>query len=114
MAGHYWTNVDGEYRRDEFPIPVVTVPGLCDIEVDLDRTGVTAKLPTPTAVALDCSPFAGTRFTVYGITDFLVDHKRVDEGPDVLASRLRDRDEAEVFFSFELPIDVPGHNWWAW
>ena len=42
--GHYHKDAAGEYQKDVYPIPVISVMGLCDIEIDFDGTTVTAKL----------------------------------------------------------------------
>lgn len=39
-SGHYHKNAEGKYVMDFFPIPVVTVKGVCDIEIDLDKVSV--------------------------------------------------------------------------
>lgn len=31
--GHYHKNVDGLYQADAYPIPVISVMGLCDIQI---------------------------------------------------------------------------------
>lgn len=47
FSGHYSKDETGQYRMDDFPIPVVTVPGRWDIELGLELTTVSAKLRRP-------------------------------------------------------------------
>ena len=43
FSGHYEKDGDGEYSRNDYPIPVISVKGYCDIEVNPDCVTVTAK-----------------------------------------------------------------------
>lgn len=42
--GHYHKGENGDWCRESYPIPVVTVKGLCDIEVSFDKITVSTKL----------------------------------------------------------------------
>lgn len=35
--GHYQKNEDGSFSRDSYPIPVLSVIGVCDTELQFDR-----------------------------------------------------------------------------
>ncbi len=41
---HYHKGESGEWHRESYPIPVVTVKGLCDIEISFDEITVSTKL----------------------------------------------------------------------
>lgn len=49
--GHYQKNSAGKWVRDAYPISVITVKGLCDIEIQFDRISVSTKLK-PTALRI--------------------------------------------------------------
>lgn len=51
--GHYHKTAEGECREDKYPIPVISVLGLADIEVDVDGLTVTAKLSKKQIAGLD-------------------------------------------------------------
>lgn len=62
-SGHSHISSDGFRRIDWFPLPVVTLDGLCDVVVDLDRVVVDTKLRRGGASSL---PFE--QFEKYEIT----------------------------------------------
>ena len=43
-SGHYTKNSVGIYEADAFPIPVLSIKGLCDVEFHIDQIQVTTKL----------------------------------------------------------------------
>ena len=47
-SGHYHRTAEG-WVRESYPIPVITIKGLCDIELSFREMTVTAKLPSPNA-----------------------------------------------------------------
>ncbi|MDE5597728.1 MAG: hypothetical protein K2J04_07840 [Lachnospiraceae bacterium] len=42
--GHYHRNEAGEWSRESYTIPVISVNGLCDIEIQFDKVSVSTKL----------------------------------------------------------------------
>lgn len=42
---HYHKDDRGNWVREAYPIPVIGVNGVCDIEIHFDTISVTAKLP---------------------------------------------------------------------
>ncbi len=42
--GHYHKSEDGDWERESYPIPVVGVKGICDIEIQFDKITVSAKM----------------------------------------------------------------------
>lgn len=105
FAGHYWPDGRGDYRMDRFPIPVISLEGLCDIEIDFEFTGITAKLPKQAAIGLDHAVFEEMAYTVYGVEDYQTDYKSLEESPDILPKRLKNSREAAFFYSFLLAGD---------
>lgn len=102
--GHYHKNEAGKYREDAYPIPVIDVKGLCDIEIDFDSIRITTKLKKEQLLALDWSKLGGTQFEVYGVEDYLCDYGNNQE---LLQMNLRivSSRETEFFVSFLLPPD---------
>lgn len=105
-AGHNWPDAAGGYQMDHYPIPVITVQDLCDIEIDFAHTSITAKQSKEAALRLDDSAFQGMRFAVYGLEDFQTDYKKAKESPDVLPERLKNSGETAFFYSFLFSGDV--------
>ena len=73
--GHYARDARGEFRRQAYPIPVVSVKGLCDIELGFSLLNVTAKLHRTQALTFpyETLPSAYT-FEAYGVEDYLSDY----------------------------------------
>ena len=72
--GHYHKNSEGNYRPDAYPIPVISVKGLCDIEIDFDGTSITSKLSKEQIISFDWNLLGNVKFEVYGVNDFLRDY----------------------------------------
>ncbi len=106
FAGHYWPVGKEGYQMDQFPIPVVTVEGLCDIEIDLEFTGITAKLSKQALMSLDHAMFNDIPYTVYGVMDFEKIFKGLGETPECLAERIQTSDETAFFYSFLFSADM--------
>jgi len=49
--GHYHKNETGNWCRESYPIPVIGVKGLCDIEIPFDKISVSTKLKRDAALA---------------------------------------------------------------
>ncbi len=101
--GHFHKDACGEYRRDVYPIPVIGVAGLCDIELDIDIIRVTSKLTKNQIISFDWSAFEDVSFDVYGVENYLTDYgnnQSVDAIKDVVPSSL----ESEFFISFFMSI----------
>jgi len=108
--GHYHKNNAGLYQADAYPIPVISVMGLCDIEIDFDGITVTTKLSKDQITAFDWNTFgADAHFEVYGAEDYLRDYgneRSIDEiNGNVLSSV-----EKEFFVSFSLPMSTNGEE----
>lgn len=110
FCGHYSKDETGQYRMDDFPIPVVTVPGRWDIELGLELTTVSAKLRRAAALALSPEELGDVPFEAYGVEDYLLDLYL----PGTDFSRLRENilacGEEEIGFSFCLPTDAPAER----
>ena len=100
--GHYHKDAAGEYQKDVYPIPVISVMGLCDIEIDFDGTTVTAKLSREQLEETDWSDWAGIPFEVYGFEDYLLDFGTGQNAKEMRRRALASL-EKEFFISFFLP-----------
>ncbi len=64
--GHYHKNDSGNWHRESYPIPVISVKGFCDIEIQFDKISVSTKLKRNTALSYSFEKFAGYEFEAYG------------------------------------------------
>lgn len=99
--GHYQKDEDGDYVRNDYPIPVVEVMGLCDIEIEPDHLAVSATMTRERALAYDFDRLRGYAYEVYGVQDYLADYA----GEDVKAA-IRNSAEREIAFSFYFPFET--------
>ena len=72
--GHYQKDPEGKWVRDAYPIPVITVKGLCDIEIQFDGISVSTKLKRETALEYPFDKFMDHGFEAYGVEDYLGDY----------------------------------------
>ena len=105
-SGHYHKNVEGKYVMDFFPIPVVTVKGLCDIEIDLDKVSVSTKLRREVALKYSYEKMSGYEFEVYGVDEYLNDFYVKGNSYSELVENIASSKEIEIGFSFLFSEDV--------
>lgn len=107
-SGHYRRGVDGEYQRDSFPIPVVEVPGYCDVEVNLDCVTVSTKLRRDVALVYTFEKFQQYEFDAFGIDDYLSDFYLPGMTIEQMKENIRSSDETEIGFSFKFTHEIDG------
>lgn len=105
--GHY-RRTDAGYHMEVFPIPVVSVTGLCDIEIGLDEITVSTKLPREAALSYDYDKLAARPFEAFGVVEYLNDFYLPGDSFDTFRSRMLDSHEAEIGFSFQFSMNEEG------
>ena len=105
-SGHYHKNAEGKYVMDFFPIPVVTVKGLCDIEIDLDKVSVSTKLRREVALNYSYEKLSGYEFEAYGVDEYLDDFYVKGNSYSELVDNIARSKEIEIGFSFLFSEDV--------
>lgn len=105
-SGHYSKNAEGRYVMDFFPIPVVTVKGLCDIEIDLDKVSVSTKLKREVALNYSYEKLSEYEFEAYGVDGYLDDFYVKGNSYAELAENIAGSKEKEIGFSFLFSGDV--------
>lgn len=107
--GHFHKNEAGNYQEDAYPIPVISVMGLCDIEIDFDAITFTTKLKKGQIADFDWRKLGGVPFEVYGVEDYLSDY-----GSSQNSAQIKDgvsgSKETEFFVSFSFPIETDGEQ----
>ncbi len=105
-SGHYNKTNDGQYERDYYPIPVVSVKGFCDVEINLDSISVSTKLKRADALKYDYSKLKGYTFEVYGVEDYSDDYYHKGLTIYDLVTNIGKSDEKEIGFAFYFDFDV--------
>ncbi|MDE6748304.1 MAG: hypothetical protein K2K21_04470 [Lachnospiraceae bacterium] len=106
--GHYHKNDAGEWHRESYPIPVISVKGFCDIEIQFDKITVSTKLKREAALSYSFEKFSEYEFEVYGVEDYLADFYHDGQMIQEMKENISACDEAEIGFSFAFPFDVEG------
>ena len=104
--GHYHMDETGNWFRESYPIPVIDVKGLCDIEIPFDKITISTKLKRNAALTYSFEKFAGYEFEAYGVEDYLADFYHSGQTLQELQKNIRACDEKEIGFSFVFPFDV--------
>ncbi len=99
-GGHYRLGGDGAYHRDCFPLPVVEVAPICDIELNLDGITVSTKLSREDALRGTYGALARYPFEAYGVEDFTSDFYRPGMPLAELKQRIQESGEQQIGFSF--------------
>lgn len=103
--GHYSRDSSGEYTMEYFPIPVISVAGLCDIELHFEELTVSAKLSRRQALEHTFAGLEGYAFEAYGIRDYLKGFYFPGQDLDTLRQNILSSDEEEVGFSFAAELE---------
>ena len=105
-SGHYHKNAEGKYAMDFFPIPVVTVKGLCDIEIDLDKVSVSTKLKREVTLNYSYEKLSDYEFEAYGVDGYWDDFYVKGNTYAELVENITRSKEKEIGFSFLFSRDV--------
>lgn len=109
-SGHYHRNDAGDWCMDSYPIPVISISGICDIEIDFHRISVSTKLPRAKALNYSYDKVVHYDFEVFGVADYLCDFYRSGMSVEKMKSNISNSDEQEIGFSFAFPFDVEGQT----
>ena len=103
---HYHRNESGNYDMDYFPIPVVTVKDICDIEIDLTQVSITAKRTRDKALSYDFNKLSSYSFEAFGVENYLDDFYVAEDTIDTMIDKIMKSNEENNFFSFYFPYEV--------
>ena len=104
--GHYNKGESGNYEKDYFPIPEVTIKGLCDIEIGLEQISVSTKLSRDKALWYEYDRIKMYRFEVYGVVNYLEDFYSEGSTVETLIENVKKSTEENIGFSFYFPFEV--------
>lgn len=108
--GHYHRDESGGWAREAYPIPVIGVRGICDIEIEFDKISVSTKLERNTALEYSFEKLGGYEFEAYGVDDYLADFYHNGQTVEELKNNIRSCDETEIGFSFDFSLDTDGRQ----
>lgn len=104
--GHYARDESGNWFRESYPILVIEVKGLCDIEIEFDKISVSTKLKRETALNYSFKEFTGFDFEAYGVENYLADFYHFGQTIQDMKENILACDEKEIGFSFVFPFDI--------
>lgn len=103
--GDHSVRIEGEYRTQEFPIPVVDVADLCDVGFGLDGCWLELHLSRAQALAFDWKQLPEDA-EVYGAEDFLSDFYHAGMDMDGIARRIAESGEKHIHAALSFPRDA--------
>lgn len=103
---HYSRGESGDYEIEYFPIPVITIKGICDIEIGLNQISVTTKLSRNGALSYDFEKVKTYSFEAYGVENYLDDFYTAGNTIDVMIDKIMKSEEENIFFSFYFSHEV--------
>lgn len=104
--GHYKRTADGTWDMEQYPIPVINVNRLSDIEIDFSGISVTNKLTRDAASEYSFDLFSTYKFEAYGVDDYLSDFYHDGLTIQELKANIQSSAENEIGFQFFLPFDI--------
>ena len=103
--GHYH-NDESEWAREAYPISVIEVSGICDIEIEFNEVSVSTKLKREQVLEYSFDKFSDYKFEVYGANDYLTNIYDSRQLLRVLKENIENCPENEICFSFDFPFNV--------
>ncbi len=108
--GHYRQDENGGWKRDSYPIPVVSVRDYCDIEISFDELSVSTKLKRAKALEYPYEKILQYNFEAFGVEDYLITFYKKGMSLDELKANISKSGEREIGFAFTFPFDVEGND----
>ncbi len=105
-GGHYHKDENGEWIRESYPIPVVSVKGICDVEISFEEISVSAKLKRKKALEYSYEKILCYQFEAFGVEDYLSDFYKTGQTVEELKKNISESDEKEIFFTFKVPDEM--------
>lgn len=88
------------------PIPVVSVEGLCDIELGFSALNATAKLARAQSLAFPYEALPPRSLEACGVEDYLSDCYHAGQRLEALRKNAASSHETEIGFAFSLPMAI--------
>lgn len=85
---------------------MISVNGLCDIEIQFDKVSVSTKLKRGKALGYSFEKFVQYEFEAYGVEDYLADFYHEGQTVNEMKENIQTSDETDIGFSFVFPFDI--------
>lgn len=106
--GNYHRDKSGNYVMEYYPIPIIEVQGLCDVEINVENITVSTKLTKQNAVEYNYGKLEKYSFEVYGVECYLQDFYDSGMTTEELRAEITKSEEKEIGFSFKFDFDITG------
>lgn len=110
--GHYDKDETGNWFLEYYPIPVISVKDICDIEISFDKISISTKLKQNTSLTYNFEKFIQYEFEAYGVDDYLADFYHSGKTIQYLKENIRASNENKIGFSFIFPFDTDGKQFY--
>lgn len=91
---------------DEYPIPVISMKDLCDVEISLDTVTVTTKRKRVDVLGDPLDEYSGMEFEVYGVENYLDDYLLSGISTEGVQNKIRKSQVRELGFSFVFSFET--------
>lgn len=108
--GHYRKTDSGKWEREAFPIPVISIHGICDIEIHDKRLSFSTKMKKENALAFSFVPYTVYEFEAYGVEDYLADYFHSGITLDDMQQQIQKSGENEIGFAIIVPFDFENRS----
>lgn len=108
--GHYRKTDSGKWEREAFPIPVISIHGICDIEIHDERLSFSTKMKKENALAFSFVPYTVYEFEAYGVEDYLADYFHSGITLDDMQQQIQKSGENEIGFAIIVPFDFENRS----
>lgn len=105
-SGQYHKGDNGNWIISSYPIPVIGIKGLCDIEIYFDKISVSTKMQRDTVLSYSFEKLSGYEMRAYGAKDHFADFYHTGQTIPEMKDRICACGEKEIGFSFLFPFDI--------
>ncbi len=107
-SGHYHKTEEGNWQYESYPIPVISVKGLCDVEISFQGISVSTKLKRASALEYAYEKIKSYHFEAYGVEDYFCDFYGEGQTIEDLKRNIWQSNEEEIGFAFSFPAETNG------
>lgn len=94
--------IERNWAIEYYPIPVITINGLCDIGIDIDHIFIECKLGREQAISFDWNTFSMYSFEVYGVEDYLNDFYSPTLPLESISQKIMQSTESQIAIAFHF------------
>lgn len=110
LSGCSYRDDDEKRHLYDFPLPVVTVKGVCEMEISFDKIHICAKRTREDVLNYSFTKFSEYEFYAFGADDMDREFYRKGGTIEQMKKEVRACKEREVMFAFVIPYDIPSQE----